>query len=76
MFRRTGKKKRQSEECDEAEAEHCPEGHPPAEEVPMAVPTGTPITFETVSPARMSATAIERFSSRTSPTATTMATPK
>ncbi len=44
--------------------------------LPIAVPTGTPMTPETVSPARISATAMPRWSSRTRPTATTMATPK
>jgi len=41
-----------------------------------AVPAGTPMTLETVSPERMTATARPRWSSRTRLTATTMATPK
>ena len=44
--------------------------------LPIAVPAGTPMMPETVRPARISATAMPRCSGRTSPTATTMATPK
>ena len=44
--------------------------------LPIAVPTGTPTMPDTVRPARMSATAMPRWSARTRPTATTMATPK
>ena len=44
--------------------------------LPIAVPAGTPMMLETVRPARIRAMAMPRCSLLTSPTATTIATPK